>query len=206
MKERSLTMEDVHCKIAPGSLSLIQDFVNTVFGEFDHDEFSALLSTSIWLHAHGLLAENTLITEADRRRLIHLRTGLRDLLRANNNALPTNSQCVEMLNHLAYYAPLWIYFIDPQNVTLVPCSTGIDGVIASLLVIVHTAITHGTTWQRLKSCRNNSCQRAFYDSSKNHSGTWCDMRVCGNHMKSLTYRQRHKHSTLSSLDSLVKQG
>ncbi|MGH2778535.1 MAG: CGNR zinc finger domain-containing protein, partial [Actinomycetota bacterium] len=32
---------------------------------------------------------------------------------------------------------------------------------------------------------------AFYDHSKNRSGKWCTMRVCGNRAKTRAYRERH---------------
>ena len=48
------------------------------------------------------------------------------------------------------------------------------------------------TWLRLKACRNYTCRWAFYDHSKNRSGHWCTMSVCGNRQKSRGYRQRHR--------------
>ena len=44
------------------------------------------------------------------------------------------------------------------------------------------------TWRRLKACREDTCQWAFYDRSKNRSGTWCSMAVCGNRAKARAYR------------------
>jgi len=46
-------------------------------------------------------------------------------------------------------------------------------------------------WSRLKVCANETCQLAFYDSSRNRSGRWCSMATCGNRMKGRAYRQRH---------------
>jgi predicted RNA-binding Zn ribbon-like protein len=53
--------------------------------------------------------------------------------------------------------------------TLEPDIAGVDGVLARLIGILFTAMTGGT-WGRLKACRNERCQKAFYDTSKNHSG------------------------------------
>jgi predicted RNA-binding Zn ribbon-like protein len=36
------------------------------------------------------------------------------------------------------------------------------------------------TLRRLKLCRNELCGSAFYDRSKNNSGVWHDVHVCGN--------------------------
>jgi hypothetical protein len=38
----------------------------------------------------------------------------------------------------------------------------------------------GDCWRRLKACRKHTCLFAFYDRSKNGSGAWCKMAVCGN--------------------------
>ena len=60
-----------------------------------------------------------------------------------------------------------------------------------MLAIVFRAMEDGT-WARLKACREDTCQWAFYDRSKNRSATWCSMAVCGNRAKARTYRQRHR--------------
>jgi predicted RNA-binding Zn ribbon-like protein len=46
------------------------------------------------------------------------------------------------------------------------------------------------TWARVKACRAEDCRWAFYDFSRNRSGTWCDMAVCGNRAKVRAYRAR----------------
>lgn len=66
---------------------------------------------------------------------------------------------------------------------------GVDGALAGLIGIVFTAMTDGT-WTRLKVCRNDRCQKAFYDTSKNRSGAWCSMAGCGSRSKARAYRQR----------------
>ena len=40
------------------------------------------------------------------------------------------------------------------------------------------------SWSRVKSCRNDTCRWLFYDHSRNRSGTWCTMAICGSRMKS----------------------
>jgi predicted RNA-binding Zn ribbon-like protein len=58
-----------------------------------------------------------------------------------------------------------------------------------LLAIVHEAIGKGH-WERLKACREHTCEWAFYDHTKNRSGAWCNMQVCGNRAKARAYRER----------------
>jgi predicted RNA-binding Zn ribbon-like protein len=62
-------------------------------------------------------------------------------------------------------------------------------VVAPIVAIVYEAMVDGT-WERLKVCPADDCQWAFYDESKNRSGTWCDMAVCGNRAKVRAYRER----------------
>jgi len=66
----------------------------------------------------------------------------------------------------------------------------VDRPIGELLISVTASMAAGT-WPRLKVCANEECQRAFFDASRNRSGRWCSMAVCGNRMKGRSYRQRH---------------
>ena len=113
---------------------------------------------------------------------------LRSLLRANNDAEMLASP-VDILNRLASNAPLTVRFHHDELPTLEPDITGVDGTLARLVGIVFTAMTDGT-WPRLKACRNDRCQKAFYDTSKNRSGAWCSMAGCGSRLKARAYRHR----------------
>ncbi len=50
------------------------------------------------------------------------------------------------------------------------------------------------SWQRLKACRNDACRWVFYDASKNRSGTWCTMSICGDKLKARAYRRRRRRT------------
>ena len=63
--------------------------------------------------------------------------------------------------------------------------------LARILVVVLESMADGT-WHRLKTCRSETCEWVFYDSSKNHSAAWCSMRVCGNRQKARRYRSRKR--------------
>jgi hypothetical protein len=47
-------------------------------------------------------------------------------------------------------------------------------------------------WDRLKLCSMSTCRWAFYDRSRNRSGRWCEMAVCGNRAKTRSFRERHR--------------
>jgi hypothetical protein len=177
-------------KAAPGQLALVQALVNTQYGHgrYAHVELTSPEQLRAWLVAHGLLADGTPVTEGDFRRVLQLREALRSLLRANNETEMLASQ-VDVLNHLTSNAPLTVRFHHDGLPTLEPDIAGVDGTLARLVGLVFTAMTDGT-WGRLKACRNDRCQKAFYDTSKNRSGAWCSMAGCGSRLKARAYRHR----------------
>lgn len=184
-------MSEEENKMAPGQLALIQALVNTQYGQRRraHVEVTNPEQLKAWLVAHGLLADGASVTDGDLRRVVRLREALRLLLRANSETEMLTPP-VEELNHLASNAPLTVRFKQDGSPVLEPDIAGVDGTIARLVGIVFTAMTDGT-WARLKVCRNEPCQKAFYDTSRNRSGTWCSMTGCGSRLKARTYRQRH---------------
>jgi predicted RNA-binding Zn ribbon-like protein len=189
------TIDEELNKAAPGPLALVQALVNTQYGQgrYAHVELTSPEQLRAWLVARRLLPDGTLVTEGDLRRVLQLREALRSLLGANSERETPASQ-VEVLNRLASNAPLTVRFQHDGVPALEPDIAGVDGAIARLVGIVFTAMTDGT-WVRLKACRNERCQKAFYDSSKNRSGEWCSMAGCGSHFKARTYRQRHAEHT-----------
>ena len=54
------------------------------------------------------------------------------------------------------------------------------------------------TWDRLKACPWDTCRWAFYDRSKNRSGRWCRMDVCGNRAKAAAFRARARERSPAS--------
>ena len=65
------------------------------------------------------------------------------------------------------------------------------GALGKLLREVAASMGEGT-WYRLKVCRKDACRWAFYDGSRNRSGTSCAMSICGNRVKGRVYRERHR--------------
>jgi predicted RNA-binding Zn ribbon-like protein len=123
------------------------------------------------------------------RRAVGLREALREVLLAHNARAPVPSSAVEVLNSASDRAVLRLRFHQPGSASLEPQRHGVDGALGRLLAIVHDAIADGT-WSRLKACRLESCEWAFYDRTKNRSGAWCNMDVCGNRAKARAYRER----------------
>lgn len=173
---------------APGDLALVQAFINTVDLEDDLEAFSDPASLGIWLAHRDLIAPNLQITAADLARAIDLREALRALL-IGNAGEPLEPSAVTTVNRAAEAAHLTPTFADNATASLQPKTSGVDGALGRLLAIVFAAMADGS-WSRLKACRHDPCRWAFYDASKNRSGAWCTMSICGNKAKTRAYRSR----------------
>jgi predicted RNA-binding Zn ribbon-like protein len=60
-----------------------------------------------------------------------------------------------------------------------------------LLAILAEAMVDGS-WQRLKACPGRHCGWVFYDHSRNNSGRWCSMSVCGGREKARAHYHRQR--------------
>jgi predicted RNA-binding Zn ribbon-like protein len=165
------------------------DFVNTL----DVDEGTDALATEdglrAWLAEKRLLSPATTpVRHADREHALRLRAALREMMLANNGEAPDGSAGRE-LQRVARRGDLRVDFTPGGSVGLAPGASGVAGALAGLLIPVAQALGDGS-WQRVKACRSADCQWAFYDRSRNRSGVWCEMAVCGNRTKVRTYRER----------------
>jgi predicted RNA-binding Zn ribbon-like protein len=145
----------------------VQLLVNSIDREHDREWLPE------WLEEHGLLP-----SDFDRAR--ELREALRALLHVNNVGGEA-PQAVARLNDAA----------RDVRVELRADGVVLDGAdpLGDVTAVALTAMIDGT-WKRLKVCRN--CEWAFYDTSKNRSGSWCSMQLCGNRLKTRAYRKRRR--------------
>jgi len=158
--------------VAPGQLGLVQAFLNTRDLESGRDDL-----------------DTTGFDEADRRRLVEARQAIGDLVAANGGPA-VERRAITTLNDAARRVHLGVRLHPQDGYRLVAEGVGADRPIGDLLIAI-TASMAADTWSRLKICANDACQRAFYDASRNRSGRWCSMAVCGNRMKGRNYRRRH---------------
>jgi hypothetical protein len=75
--------------------------------------------------------------------------------------------------------PITIVSTGDGSLRTQPTGAGIDWVSSAVWGGILVAQDAGRL-QRLKLCRNEVCGSAFYDRSKNMSGVWHDVHVCGN--------------------------
>jgi predicted RNA-binding Zn ribbon-like protein len=177
---------------APGDLRLVQDFVNTVDLEDGPDLFATRDSMRSWLFGHGLLGRTQPISAGDFERILQLREAVRGLALANN-AHALDPAAITILNRESALATGRFRFRTDGATSLEPSVTGIDRAVFAILSAIHRSMANGS-WERLKACRRHSCRWVFFDQSRNRSGTWCAMAICGNKEKTGAYYRRTRSS------------
>ena len=176
---------------APRELELVRQFVNTFDVESDWEGFSSAADLSGWMAERGLLPAGRRLTERDVAAARAFREALRDVMAANAGHA-NGPEARRRLDRIAARYPLRMRLNGGARLDA-DGGKGIAPAAARLLATIYQAMTLGT-WERLKVCRNDECQWAFYDHSRNHSGAWCTMAICGNRIKGRTFRQRHAGS------------
>ena len=182
---------------APGALALVQAFVNTHYDlEFDHG--AELLATpaalAAWLHRSGLIGAGVAADPGDLERALTVREALRALA-AGGAETP---RALRELDTAGRGAAVEVRF-DPTGPRFVAAGSvaagrlgghgdPVAGALGVVLALTAKAIADGT-WSRLKICPGRHCGWAFYDHSRNRSGRWCAMSVCGGRAKA----RRHYH-------------
>ncbi len=178
---------------APGSLRLVQEFVNTLDVEDGRDLLADRNGLETWLHEQGLAEADSRPSERDVATAAELREALRALLRVNSGGDPA-PEAVAFVNRLSARAPIRVELDADGAATLQGAAgSGVEAALAAILAAAGTAMLDGS-WPRLKACVDPGCGWAFYDRSRNHSGRWCDMAVCGSRHKVRTYRSRQGHT------------
>ncbi len=172
------------------ALHHLQDFVNTNDLEGGDDKLGTPRQLRDWLVADGALSATSRVTADEHRRTIAVREGLRTLGRANNDE-PLDTSLVQAMNEAAGRLPLVARVISPSTWRLAPGSGGVDGFLAGIMATLVSAMADGS-WSRVKACRNDTCRWLFFDQSRNRSGTWCTMAICGSRMKARAYRARRR--------------
>jgi predicted RNA-binding Zn ribbon-like protein len=157
---------------APGPLALVQSFINSHYDlEVDHgaDLFATPRALRRWLLARRLIGARTRIGKADLERALTVREGLRELARNGGD----QARSVDLL-------------VDEAT-----SGGGAAAALGLVLGIAAQAIVDGS-WSRLKICPGEDCDWAFFDHSRNHTGRWCSMSVCGGRAKARSHYHRRR--------------
>jgi predicted RNA-binding Zn ribbon-like protein len=174
----------------PHELDLVIDFVNTLDAETGIDQLASTGGLADWLAEKQLLEPvGTPIGEPHRQQALGLREALRAVLLAHTDG-GEDTQAAAELDRAAERGRLAVRFGADGSSRLEARADGVSGALARLLIPVVESGADGS-WRRMKACRADDCRWAFYDNSRNRSGVWCNMAVCGNRTKVRAYRQRN---------------
>jgi len=182
-------------EIAPGHLRAVQAFVNTLDLGRRTDALDSPAALGWWLRTRGLLDAGEELHEAvDLARARAVREALRETLRRRPAARGSRGDAVglaarRVLEAQALRSRLTLDAAADGTLLLTPRADGLDGALGRLLALVAAAQGEGS-WPRLKVCTDDGCEWAFWDSSRNRSGRWCSMAVCGNRTKVRAHRLR----------------
>jgi predicted RNA-binding Zn ribbon-like protein len=173
---------------APGGLALVQAFINSHFDlEVDRgaDLFATPASLRKWLLACGLISARTTVGRGDLARALAVREGLREL------AAGGSSNGGSLLNDAAVGACVELRFTGGRARFVPERGGGVPAALGLVLALAAQAMVEGT-WSRLKVCPGDDCGWAFYDHSRNQTGRWCSMSVCGGRAKARSHYRRQR--------------
>jgi predicted RNA-binding Zn ribbon-like protein len=186
-------LADEESKPAPEPLLRIQALINSVELPAGPDRLADPDDARPWLIDHGLMAAGAHLSDADLQSLREVREALRAVLVRNSGGpAPTEAQW-RPLRAVAAGGLARAEVDADGGVGLAAAGDSVPERLVDLLLIMHDAQRDGS-WARLKVCGNDECRWAFYDRSRNHGGTWCEMSSCGNKLKNREFRARRRRA------------
>lgn len=182
---------DAEPKPAPEPLIRVQALINTVERPAGADRLALASDARPWLIGNGLLAPGAEVTPGDLELVRGVREALRALLVYNAGGPAPAAEALAILRSTAATGAVRADLGAHGEVWLRTIGETVPARLAALLLIIRDAQRDGS-WGRLKACANDECRWAFYDRSRNHGGTWCEMSTCGNKLKNRDFRARKR--------------
>jgi predicted RNA-binding Zn ribbon-like protein len=179
---------------APGALGLAQDLLNTAPAAREPDLLADLGTAREWVKeaaaqwsaATGQAAPEVVLDATDLRTLRAFRGDLREVFAMARDAATDTDPAAPVL-----HAAASLELGADGSVRLRSQRNGQPALVVLTLAALFEA-QQGGTRHRLKTCRNPRCQVAFYDRSRNASGVWHSVRVCGNAINLRAHRERRR--------------
>jgi predicted RNA-binding Zn ribbon-like protein len=171
----------------------VQAFINTHFDlvyEHGAEVLDSPEALSEWLRQAGLLPPSASLCNADLNRALAAREGLRGLA-ASGADRQARGHALGALDEIGAGTRVEVRFAETGPYFAPADEAGIDGALGCLLAISAQAMADGS-WPRLKVCPGHHCGWAFYDTSRNRTGRWCSMSVCGGRAKAQRHYRRRR--------------
>jgi predicted RNA-binding Zn ribbon-like protein len=185
----------------PDELANLYDFANTLdVRHFTHhgvqhvqgDELESPRELGAWMSQRGLLFTSAKITSAMLETALELRTCVRKYLQCDPAQRGKGKDAVRSLNKAMTLFPLVVEARDRGAVLKTAREDALAG-LSSVVAELYDGSRNGTL-DRLKMCASDECRRVFFDRSKPATRRWCMSNVCGNRIKTRTYRERHRNA------------
>lgn len=182
----------------PDDLAHLYDFANTLdLRRFVHhgvqhpqsDELASAADLAAWM-SERKLGPGGKITPAMFDIALQLRSSVRDYLQCDPVERRKDKAVRRGLNAATRHFPL-VAETDDGAMTLRPAAGGALAGLSAVVAELYNGSANGTL-DRLKMCASDECFRVFYDRSKPGTRRWCVSTLCGNRMKTRTYRERHQ--------------
>jgi len=167
----------------PEGLALVQDLLNTrKIGPGGTDLLDNATQARTWLpdvlaswasDTGRVRIESGWATGLSERELTGLRALRTNVLRLVEGELPPSGGSNIQVSKTE------LQVTATGEIRLEPAGSGWHQLEAAIWLQVFLGQQNGD-WGRLKICRNPVCGSAFFDRSRNNSGVWHDVKVCGN--------------------------
>jgi len=184
----------------PDELANLYDFANSLdVRHFTHhgvahvqsDELTGPRQLGAWMAQRGLLWTGAKITPAMFEAALQLRGCVRDYLQCDPVERRKNEEVVRPLNDALKLFPLVAEARNHGGMALRPAHDDALAGLSAISAELYDGSIRGTL-DRLKMCAAEECRRVFFDRSKPATRRWCMSTLCGNRIKTRTYRERHR--------------
>jgi predicted RNA-binding Zn ribbon-like protein len=185
---------------APDELANLYDFANTLDDRhFIHhgvphpqgDELTNARELALWMSQRGLLFTGARIAPAMFTTALKLRALVRDYLLCDPPERSRNKDAARALNKVLKLFPLLAAARDDGGMVLRAAREDALAGLSSVVAEFYDGSRKGTL-DRLKMCASDECRRVFFDRSKPATRRWCMSSLCGNRMKTRSYRERQR--------------
>jgi predicted RNA-binding Zn ribbon-like protein len=181
------------------------DFINTLELARGHpvDGLPDLPAALTWLRQHNLLhgdavtrymaraATDPALEARTLDRVRHTRAAMRDLVDATVEHRPPAREHLAEINRALRTHYVYVLVPAPDGVSLDHRHEGdpVEGALARLAESIAREVSQGHV-ERLRTCADETCRWAFFDTSRTGRRRWCDMSTCGNRAKAARHRER----------------
>lgn len=184
----------------PDELANLYDFANTLdLRHFTHhgvphpqgDELKGARELGAWMAQRGLLSTGARVTAAMLDTALELRAHVRNYLQCDPVERSKDRDAIRSLNRALKLFPLVVEAAGEGGMALKAVREDALAGLSSVVAEFYDGSRNGTL-DRLKMCASEECHRVFFDRSKPSTRRWCMSSLCGNRMKTRSYRERQR--------------